>query len=170
MKGTFSEMYNNITRGRTAWGSTNFQSVIDEIVRIRTTRPNIPLEDYPTTLLVVSDMQFNPAKRWGDHTSTEKTNYEEMKEKLSKVFPKEFVDSMKFIWWQVNGSSVKDMPATLDDGGCYFLSGFDGSLITLICGGESEVIDKVTGEKRTPNVLEVIEMTMNQEILKLVKY
>ena len=39
-------------------GSTNFQSVVDEIVRIRKSNPNIPLEDYPSTLLVVSDMQF----------------------------------------------------------------------------------------------------------------
>ena len=162
LKGTFSEMYNDITMGRTAWGSTNFQSVIDEIVRIRKTRPNIPIEEYPTTLLVVSDMQFDFCGSM--------SNYELMKKKLYTVFPQEFVDSMKFIWWQVNGSDVKDMPATLDDGGCYFLSGFDGSLVTLICGGEAEVIDKVTGEKRAPNVLEVIEMTMNQEVLKLVKY
>lgn len=44
-----------------AMGSTNFQSVIDLIVKIRSDNPGIPLEDYPTTLLVLSDMQFNPA-------------------------------------------------------------------------------------------------------------
>jgi hypothetical protein len=31
----------------TAWGSTNFQSVIDLLVRIRRDHPTIPIADYP---------------------------------------------------------------------------------------------------------------------------
>jgi hypothetical protein len=163
-------MYSDIAKSSTAWGSTNFQSIVDEIVRIRKTRPYISLSDYPTTILVVSDMQFNPATSWNDRHSTEMTNYEAMKEKLSRVFPKEFVDSMKFVWWQVNGKNVKDMPATLDDGGCYFFSGFDGSLITMLLGGENQVVDKTTGEKRTPTMEELMEMAMNQDVLNLVQF
>ena len=162
LSGTFSEMYSDIATTRTAWGGTNFQSIVDEIVRIRKSRPNIPLNDYPTTLLVVSDMQFN---NYGNST-----NYEAMKRKLYSVFPVEFVDSMKFIWWQVNGRRVKDVPATLDDGGCYFISGFDGSFITLLLGADAQVIDEKTGEKRTPTMEELIAIAMNQEILQLVKY
>ena len=100
LNGTFSEMYESILTSPTAWGSTNFMSVVDEIVRIRKYNPNIPLSDYPDTLLIVSDMQFNYC---GDTT----TNYEKMKDKLYKVFPQEFVDNMKFIWWQVNGAELK---------------------------------------------------------------
>lgn len=162
LTGTFSDMYTQIANSATAWGGTNFQSIVDEIVRIRTSRPNIPLTDYPTTLLVVSDMQFN--------NCGVNTNYEAMKRKLYTVFPMEFVDSMKFIWWQVNGRRTKDVPATLDDGGCYFISGFDGSLITLLLGNESQVVDEKTGEKRTPTMEELITITMNQEVLTLVKF
>lgn len=161
LNGTFSEMYNQIYNSSTAWGGTNFQSIIDEIVRIRRNRPNVPLEDYPTTLLVISDMQFNSVGRYD-------TNYEAMKKKLYSVFPTEFVDSMKFIWWNVNASRVVDVPATLDDGGCYFFSGFDGGIISLLLGGKSEVIDKETGEKRKPTMEEMIEIAMNQEILKFI--
>ena len=164
LEGTFTEMYQQIRRGRTSWGSTNFQSIVDEIVRIRTTRPNIPLEDYPTTILVVSDMQFNVP------SSRRETNYEAMKRKLVTVFPQEFVDSMKFIWWQVNGRNTTDMPATLDDGGCYFISGFDGSIVAMLLCGESQVVDKETGEKRTPTMEELMEIAMNQDVLKLIKY
>ena len=160
--GTFSEMYNQIAKSRTAWGGTNFQSIIDEIVRIRKSRPNIPLSDYPTTLLVVSDMQFN----YVGNT----TNYEKMKEKLYMVFPKDFVDSMKFIWWQVNGSRVTDVPATLDDGGCYFFSGFDGSIITLLLNGEEIIKEDGKVERKIPTMEEMIEIAMNQEVLKYVKY
>jgi hypothetical protein len=160
LSGTFSEMYHQITNSKTAWGGTNFQSVIDEIVRIRRNRPNIPLEDYPTTLLVISDMQFNSCGRYD-------TNYEVMKKKLYTAFPEDFVNSMKFIWWNVNANRIVDVPSTIDDGGCYFFSGFDGSVISLLLGGQSEVVDKETGEKRKPTMEEIIETTMNQEVLKL---
>ena len=93
-----------------------------------------------------------------------------MKQKLSTVFPQEFVDSMKFVWWQVNGRRTTDMPATLDDGGNYFFSGFDGSVITLLLGGDAQVVDQTTGEKRTPTMEELIEIAMNQEVLSLVKF
>ena len=164
LTGTFSDMYQQITGASTAWGSTNFQSVIDEIVRIRRRNPHIPLEDYPTTLLVVSDMQFNPVGRNAE------TNYEAVVKKLSNDFPAEWVKNFKLIWWQVNGRRTTDMPATLDDGGCYFISGFDGSIITMLLGGESQVIDEQTGEKRTHTMEELAQAAMNQEVLQLLKF
>lgn len=159
--GTFSEMYSDIVKSNTAWGSTNFMSIINEIIRIRKSRPNIPLTDYPTTLLVVSDMQFDSCGR--------QTNYERMKEILYSAFPKEFVDDMKFVWWQVNGRNTKDVPATLDDGGCYFFSGFDGAVISLLLSGET-VVNPETGERKTPTMQELIEIAMNQEVLQLLKF
>jgi hypothetical protein len=159
LKGTFTEKITQIVKTNTAWGGTNFQSVIEEIVRIRKENPNIPLADYPQTLLVVSDMQFNPVKGNTD------TNYEYMKKTLYEYFPKEFVDSMKFIWWQVNGNA-KDVPATLDNGGCYFFSGFDGSVITLLLGGELAAFEKE--QKRQPTMEEMIEVALGQEILSYV--
>ena len=58
--------------------------------------PNIPLEDYPSTLLVVSDMGFNPTNNWRYQRDEvlEQTNYEAMKSKLYGCFPTEFVDNM----------------------------------------------------------------------------
>lgn len=159
--GTFSEMYSDIVKSNTAWGSTNFMSIINEIIRIRKSRPNIPLTDYPTTLLVVSDLQFD--------SCGSQTNYERMKEILYSAFPKEFVDNMKFVWWQVNGRNTKDVPATLDDGGCYFFSGFDGAVISLLLSGET-VVNPETGERKTPTMQELIEIAMNQEVLQLLKF
>lgn len=161
LTGTFSEMYSDIVTSNTAWGSTNFISIINEIIRIRKSRPNIPLTDYPTTLLVVSDLQFD--------SCGSQTNYERMKELLYSAFPKEFVDDMKFVWWQVNGRNTKDVPATLDDGGCYFFSGFDGAVISLLLSGET-VVNPETGERKTPTMQELIEIAMNQEVLQLLKF
>lgn len=159
LKGSFTDMITDIAHDTTAWGSTNFQSVVEEIIRIRTSRPDIPVEDYPKTLLVVSDMQFNPV---GGNTES---NYTAMKKALYKHFPKEFVDSMKFIWWQVT-SRTKDVPATLDDAGCYFFSGFDGSIVTLLLGGE--FAEKEQAEKKLPSMEEIVSAALGQEILSYV--
>ena len=159
LHGDFTDMITDIVHSDTAWGSTNFQSVVDEIVRIRKENPSIPLEDYPKTLLVVSDMQFNPS-------GSNETNYETAKAKLATVFPKEWVDEFKFIWWDCT-SRKSDFPATLDDGGCYFMSGFDGSIISMLCGEEVEAKEML--EKKSITMEEVIDSALNQEILNYIK-
>lgn len=165
LKGSFTNMISSIVKDNIAWGSTNFQSVVDEIVRIRQANPNIPLEDYPQTLLVVSDMQFDPSHSYRSGMTTE-TNYETAKNKLAAVFPKEWVDAFKFIWWDCT-SRKSDFPATIDDGGCYFMSGFDGSIISVLCG--EEVMEKEKAEKKPISMEEVISSALNQEILNYIK-
>lgn len=159
---TFTDKIDEIYNDATAWGSTNFQSVVDEIVRIRRTHPNIPLEDYPTTLLVISDMQFNPVNGYG---MSEQTNYEAMKSKMYEVFPKDWVDSFKFIWWDCIGRKKEDFPAKMDDGGCYFFSGFDGSIVSLLLN------DDVHGksDKKPISMEEMIKTALTQEVLEFIK-
>ena len=74
---TFAEKVNEVPMN--AMGSTNFQSVIDAIVKLRKENPQIPLEEYPTTLLVVSDMQFNPTVYNWTERKYETSNNEMMK-------------------------------------------------------------------------------------------
>ena len=89
LSGEFCDMMSQIPSD--AMGDTNFQSVVDEIVRVRRANPNVPLEDYPKTLLIVSDMQFNPTNNhWLKVTDADiETNYEAMKRKLYEVFSKQ---------------------------------------------------------------------------------
>lgn len=161
LNGSFTEMLSQIPMN--AMGGTNFQSVVDEICNIRLSHRDIPLEDYPTTLLIVSDMQFNPSNnpysKVSDRSIT--TNYKEMKNKLYSVFPKKFVDSMKFIWWDVT-SRKNDFPARIEDGGCYMISGFDGSIVNLILGEDKT---KKEVEKQTKTMEEMVEEALTQEIL-----
>lgn len=162
LKGSFVDKVNQITRASTAWGSTNFQSVIDEIVRVRNQNPNIPVSDYPGVLLVVSDMQFNPSHSYSysRNVVSEKTNYDAAMAKLQAVgLPK-----MTVIWWQVNGSYAKDVPSTMNDEGTVLVSGFDPSVVTTILGGET-VVDETTGEKRKATPYEVMEKCLSQELL-----
>lgn len=160
---TFSEKINELPKD--AMGSTNFQSVVDALVRLRKDYPNIPLEEYPTTLLIVSDMQFNPSTRkWKDGKIVEEnSNNEVMKEKLKMAFPKEYVDSLKFIWWNC-ASSVVNFPTECKESGEYLLSGFDGSIITLLLG------DEVKNKENKPkmDVDDMINAILSQEILQMI--
>lgn len=162
LNGSFTEMMTQITTSNTAWGGTNFQSVIREICRVRRENPNIPLEEYPTTLLVVSDMQFDPI---GGNTET---NEEAMKTQLREVFPEDFVNSMKFIWWDVIGRRC-DSPTTIESKGSYLFSGFDGSIINLLLGVNAQT--EVDGTKKeAPSMEEMVSMALSQEILLQIKY
>ena len=149
-----------------AMGGTNFQSVIDEIVRVRKQNPEIPVSDFPEVLLVVSDMQFNPAGDWRYRSGhDEKTNYEVAMKKLAAVG----LPPITIIWWQVNGQYTGDVPSTMFDPGTVLISGFDGAIITTLLGGMEEVVDKVTGEKRKRTPDEMMELALDQEILNKIK-
>lgn len=155
LSGTFTEMLMNLPS--VGCGGTNFQGAIDEIIKIRKSNPNIPLTDYPKTLLAISDMQFNKSN------NNMETNYESMKRKLYEAFPKDFVDDMKFIWWHVT-NSYKDFPSTIDHPGTYNFSGFDGAIISLLLGGE-DTIDEETGKVISPSMEDLVNKALTQEVL-----
>ena len=150
-------------------GGTNFQSAVDEIIKIRRQHPEIPLEQYPTTILVVSDMEFNPTNRWYGSPRDQETNYEYSKKSLKTVFPEEFVDNMKFIWWDcVSRHGITHFEGKSIEPGCTFLSGFDGSIITTLLG-EDKVIDEKTGKARNLTAEELVEKALTQEILNYIQ-
>lgn len=154
LKGSFTDKVRQIENAKTAWGSTNFQSVIDEIVHIRTLHPHVPLSDYPTTLIVVSDMQFDPV---GGNTQT---NYERAMQKLEAVgLPK-----MRIVWWYVTGRGT-DFPNQMNDEGVTLIGGFDGSVISLLLGDEPA--KSTTPGSNTP--YQAMQKALNQPILQHLK-
>jgi hypothetical protein len=127
----------------------------------------MPLEDFPQTLLVVSDMQFNPAgygRSFG--TTSEQSNYEAAKRKLSSVFPKEFVDDFKIVWWYCSNRPTSDFPSTMEHGGTYMISGYDGAIISFVLGGEQKVDEN--GKVVQPTMEEIVQSALNQEALCLI--
>lgn len=161
---TFSDKWNEILSQRTAWGSTNFQSVIDLIVNTRKNHPEIVLEDFPSTLVVVSDMQFNPSTSYYNRVS-EQTNYETAMSKLRSVFPSDFVDNFKIIWWHCSNRKTSDFPSTMEHGGTYMISGYDGSVVSFLLGGDMAV---KTPDKKIPSMEDIIQAAFNQEVLSLI--
>jgi hypothetical protein len=128
----------------------------------------MPLEDFPQTLLVVSDMEFNPCQRdyWGaPKYRDERTNYEEAMAKLRTVFPKEFVENFKIVWWYCTNRQTKDFPSTMEDAGTYMFSGFDGAVISFLLGGDTAV----KTDKAMPTMEDIIKAAFEQEVLALIR-
>ena len=168
LKGTFTDKLTQLMRMETAWGSTNFQSVIDLIVGTRKKNPKIPLGDYPSTLVVVSDMQFNPAGGHGwASEEVEKTNYETAMEKLRTVFPEEYVKDFKIIWWYCANRATSDFPSTMENPGTYMISGFDGAVISFLLGGEGIAATAENGKK--PTMEDIIRTAFSQEVMQLIR-
>lgn len=167
LSGTFAEKWQVIRNVTTAWGSTNFMSLVKLLVSERKKHPNIPESEFPQTLLVVSDMQFNPSGYYSRTREREATNQEAARAMLREVFSDEFVDNFNFIWWYCASRSGAghDVPATMDQGGNYMFSGFDGSIITLLLGG-----DEQTKPDGTPLTMEeMVNKALSQEIFAFVK-
>ena len=177
LTGDFITKYNQIPSN--AMGNTNFQSVIDLLAKTRRENPSIPLEDYPTTILVVSDMQFDPTETRYDAyfgrvnrnvltASNINTNHAAMMQKLKGVFPQSYINKLKIVWWNVTdrNSAKNTFHSTNADGGTYYVSGFDGAVISTILGGE-EVVDDY-GNVRQPTAEERVEAALSQPVLELV--
>jgi len=156
LNGDFVTKYNSIVNDNIAWGSTNFLSVIDLLVDMRKKQPNIPLEDYPDTILVISDMQFNDTNRCN-------TNHEEAIRRLEEVG----LTGIKFIWWDVTSFERKDYPSKYNDMNTFFFSGFDGSIINELLGFEIQTTPE--GKIREIDMTEIVQKVYNQDILKQLK-
>lgn len=171
LSGTFSEKINYLRSNCRGMGSTNFQSLIDLIVDTRKKHPEIPVEEFPETLLVVSDMQFNPAgsgwMRYATETyADEESNYMAAIRKLSAVFPKEYVDNFKIVWWYCSNRETTDFPSTMDDAGTYMISGYDGAVISFLLGGNA--VDE-NGKPTKPSMEDLVLAALNQEVLALIR-
>lgn len=159
LSGTFSDKVMQLKSGSVAWGSTNFQSVIDEIIRIRLDFPSIPIEDFPSTLLVVSDMQFNPVN------GNSQTNYDRAMRRLAAVgLPK-----VRIVWWWVTGRA-SDFPSTLDDENVIMIGGFDGAILSMLLKEDpKEDYLKSLGSNTRKGPIQAMQKALNQDVLELIQ-
>ena len=168
INGTFSEKLNQLQRNCYGGGSTNFQSLIDLIVDTRKKNPKMDIEEFPTTLLIVSDMQFNPSGRLGSYNTrnvSEKTNYETAMAKLRSVFPEDFVNNFKIVWWYCTNRKCNDFPSTMENAGTYIFSGYDGAVASFLLGGDTVTSNDV---KTMPTMEDIIKSAFEQEVLSLI--
>lgn len=141
-------------------GSTNFQSVIDLIIKTRISNPYIPIEDYPDVYLVISDMQFND-------TGVKTRNHREAINKLKQAGLPEPI----FIWYNVSPYGNGVYESHKDDTGIIQMTGYDPAALDRLLSNDFQIKFEKEKEKSIKEITpyEAMEATLNQDYLQLLK-
>ena len=107
-------------------GNTDFQKTMDLILTLAV-RYDIPASEMPSTLFILSDMQFDVA--CGPFNVT---NYEVLRTKYSLAG----YAMPGVVLWNLNGGHGSDAPVRSNKAGVAMLSGYSGELLRLIMDGE----------------------------------
>ena len=110
-------------------GSTDLQKTFDLILSLAV-QHSIPASSMPTTLFILSDMQFNSAC-----ATFNVTNYEVIATKYRLAgYPMPGI-----VFWNLNGGYGSDAPVKYDESGVALLSGYSGELLRLIMAGDESM-------------------------------
>lgn len=101
--------------------STNFDAAYQMILRTAIAH-NVPAEDMPTMLLVLSDMQFNPSSWSYNQTANQR---------LAKQFADAGYTVPKMVYWNLN-AAYGNTPITMHDKNCALVSGFSPTVLKSI--------------------------------------
>lgn len=122
LKGTFVEKL--VQLRNSPWGgSTNIQATFEMILEKAVTH-KLSENDMPTTLLIISDMEFNSAGK--------KTNLEAIR----KQFEKSGYTMPNLVFWNVRARE-KNVPANAHDKGVGLVSGASPNTIEAVLQGDS---------------------------------
>lgn len=136
---------------------TNFRSVGTHFVNML--QAGVPLSDFPTGILCVSDGCFN-------NSGSNKSETKLLKADLLKGgFPKYYVDNFKIVLWDMPNSYYGKSQTAFEDfadaPNLFHMSGLDGSAIAFLTG--------VEGQKATPKTSEeLFDAAMDQEVLNMI--
>ena len=131
--------------GNSPWGmNTDLQATFSLILK-RAIEYNIPQDDMPTTILIVSDMEFDCAT---DNTLTQRQNIANQYATAGYTMP-------ETVWWNVL-SRPSNVPVTSHETGAALISGYSPSILEAVLSGESMtpylVMRKVLDSPRYANV------------------
>lgn len=139
---------------RESYGSTDFQSVIDLFIELK--EKGVPESDFPQGILLLSDGEFNYGR------SNNQTNFEEAISRLREAnFSEEYVNNFKIVLWDIpNGfyghPGRVQFESFADAPNFFYISGFDGSIISFLLGGEAP-----------KNAAELVDAALDQELLDM---
>lgn len=113
------------------WTSTNIENVFQLILDTAVESQLDPL-DMPSTVLIISDMEFNPAV--GGRGMNGGSN---VFRKMSAEFKQHGYLLPKLAFWNVN-SRTKTIPCRINDNGVILISGFSTNVLKMVMNGETD--------------------------------
>lgn len=121
---------------KSPWGgSTNLQAAFNLILDVAR-KNNVPQEDMPKTLLILSDMEFDQAT--GQRYGGASTNFQVMQDKFKKAG----YELPKVVFWNLN-SRTENVPVRYNEDGVALVSGFSPAIMKSILAAEDFTPQKI---------------------------
>ena len=137
---TLQDKLNSLYTGEVA-GSTNLDKAFDLILQTAVAY-KVPQEDMPTTLLIMSDMEFNPS--YGGYDLRRGTYSRTASEMIRAKYQAAGYTMPTVIYWNLN-ARVGNTPVKQHESGVALVSGYSPSILKFVCGA--------TYEETTPYML-----------------
>ncbi len=133
------------------WGmNTNLEAAYDLILN-QAVKHNVPEEEMPTQILILSDMEFDEAietNSWGDSIPEWNPTAQQM---IESKFKKAGYKLPNIIYWNIQ-SRGNNVPVKFDKTGTALISGFSPAILTSILSGTEispiSIMDKVILSER----------------------
>lgn len=128
LNGSLKTMYNEMIKAD--WGqSTDVISAFKKILTVAVAN-KVPQEEMPDTLLILSDMEFNPVPSW--YVDRNIAPYDKVHQEKVRELYKEYGYTLpKVIYWNINGRA-DNSPVRVDDIGTALVSGFSPAIFKAI--------------------------------------
>lgn len=124
LKGKLNDRYTQLSRAD--WGmSTNLEGVFNLILH-QAVKFNLPESEMPTTILIMSDMEFDSATR------TRNSALDMIREKYESSGYK----IPKLVFWNIQSRSEGNFPTQVSDNGTSLVSGFSPAILKSLLTGE----------------------------------
>ena len=123
-KGSLKDRYRQMSTSNWCM-STNLQAAYSLILR-KAIANKVPQSEMPTTILILSDMQFNSATSWSNKAQ----------KMVKEMFSEAGYELPKIVYWNLNARN-QDSPVKFDENGTGLVSGFSPSLLKTILSGKN---------------------------------
>lgn len=125
LNGTLADKHNQVISSENIGYSTVLKAVFSTLLN-QAKKFNVPAEEMPTKLFVVSDMEFNSAF----HDGRSITNYDAAR----KEYAKYGYELPQIVFWRVNTKVNSNVPVTVNEHGTALVSGFSPAILTSLLG------------------------------------
>jgi hypothetical protein len=124
LKGTLSQRVAQLERA--SWQmNTNLHKAFEEILKVAV-KGNVPAEDMPEMLLILSDMQFDSCTRFDDSAQ----------EMIKRKYAAAGYKVPKIVFWNLSPYGSDNTPVRFDDKGVCHVSGFSPAIMKAVLSVE----------------------------------
>lgn len=135
LTGSLKERYTQMSRSN--WGmNTNLMAVYELILK-QAVLHNIPQDEMPTQILILSDMEFNEATIKTSWDSPTKQQWNPTaQEMITQLFSDAGYAVPNVVYWNLQSRS-NNVPASFNETGTALISGFSPAIMTSLLGGSA---------------------------------